>query len=78
MTMPCERDVKEDWLMRDRDDFGLPEQKASTGLPLSIMLLSVLTIAAYLLIGGALLDQESRGVAVYVPTSYSSQSNASE
>ncbi|WP_028054259.1 hypothetical protein [Sinorhizobium medicae] len=64
--------------MRDRDDFGLPEQKASTGLPLSIMLLSVLTIAAYLLIGGALLDQESRGVAVYVPTSYSSQSNASE
>jgi len=22
--------------MRDRDDFGLPEQRASTGLPLSI------------------------------------------
>lgn len=64
--------------MRDSYDYEPPEQRASTGLPLSIMLLSVLTIAVYLLIGGAFLNRESRGVAVYVPTSYSSQSNASE
>ncbi|GEM_PF-954712 len=54
--------------MRDRDDFGLPEQRASTGVPLSIVLLSVLTIAAYLMIGDAFSNQESRDVAVY--TSY--------
>ncbi|MDX0408456.1 hypothetical protein [Sinorhizobium medicae] len=54
--------------MRDRDDFGLPEQRASTGLPLSIMLLSMLTIGLYLVVGGALVQNESRSVAVYIPT----------
>ncbi|MDX0470278.1 hypothetical protein [Sinorhizobium meliloti] len=53
--------------MRDRDDFGLPEQRASTGLPLSIMLLSVLTIAVYLTVAGAFLDDASREVAAYTP-----------
>ncbi|RVI99713.1 hypothetical protein CN183_28310 [Sinorhizobium medicae] len=64
--------------MRDRDDFGLPEQRASTGLPLSIVLLSVLTIAAYLMIGDPLSNRESRGVAVYTSNFHSNQSNASE
>ncbi|MDX0430786.1 hypothetical protein GOC91_15690 [Sinorhizobium medicae] len=54
--------------MRDRDDFGLPEQRVSTGLPLSIMLLSMLTIGLYLVVGGALVQNESRSVAVYIPT----------
>ena len=44
--------------MRDRDDFGLPEQRASTGLPLSIMLLSMLRIGLYLVVGGALVQNE--------------------
>lgn len=48
--------------------FGLPEQRASTGLPLSIMLLSMLTIGLYLVVGGALVQNESRSVAVYIPT----------
>lgn len=65
--------------MRDRDDYGLSEQRASTGLPLSIMLLSMLTVAVYLIVGEALLHSESRNVAVYVPTaSFSSQNNTSE
>ncbi|MFQ6162814.1 hypothetical protein [Sinorhizobium meliloti] len=37
--------------MGDRDDFALPEQRASTGLPLSIMLLSMLMIGLYLIVG---------------------------
>lgn len=51
--------------MRDRDDFGLPEQRATTGLPLSIMLLSVLTIAVYVTVAGAFLDDASRELATY-------------
>ncbi|YCI06029.1 hypothetical protein M1D34_28685 (plasmid) [Ensifer sp. D2-11] len=65
--------------MRDRDDYGLPEQGASTGLPLSIMLLSILTIAVYLIVGGTFLDNARRDVAVYVPTAAASgQNNVSE
>lgn len=65
--------------MRDRDDHDLPEQRASTTLPLSIMLLSMLTIAVYLIVGSAFVDNAGHEVAVYVPTaSSSSQNNASE
>ncbi|MDX0438883.1 hypothetical protein GOL41_17205 [Sinorhizobium medicae] len=53
--------------MRDKDDFGLPEQRASTGLPLSVMLVSMLTIVVYLLVGGAFSNNGSGVVAVYVP-----------
>lgn len=63
--------------MRDRDDYGCPEQRASTGLPLSIMLLSMLTIAVYLTVADAFLQNEGRDVAVYIPTA-SNQYNASE
>ncbi|ASP90817.1 hypothetical protein [Sinorhizobium meliloti] len=63
--------------MRDRDNYGRPEQRASTGLPLSIMLLSMLTIAVYLIVADAFLQNESRDVAVYIPTA-SGQNNASE
>ncbi|RVH23313.1 hypothetical protein [Sinorhizobium meliloti] len=55
--------------MRDRDDFALPEQRASTGLPVGIMLLSMLTIGLYLIVGSALVEKErSRSGAVYLPT----------
>jgi hypothetical protein len=54
--------------MRYRYDYGLPERRASTGLPLSIMLLTILAIAVYLIIEGAFLHKEGRGVEVYVPT----------
>lgn len=64
-------------MTRDRDDYGRPEQRASTGLPLSIMLLSMLTIAVYLIVADAFLHNESRDVAVYIPIA-SSQNNASE
>ncbi|MBP1888143.1 hypothetical protein [Sinorhizobium mexicanum] len=53
--------------MHDRDNYGHPERRASTGLPLGIMLLSMLAIGAYLLVGGALLDDENQDVVVYVP-----------
>ncbi|ASP74415.1 hypothetical protein CDO28_23805 (plasmid) [Sinorhizobium meliloti] len=53
--------------MHHRNDFGPPEQRASTGLPLSIMLLSMLTIGLYLVVGGAIVENESRSIAVYVP-----------
>lgn len=51
--------------MYDRDDYGPPERRAATGLPLGVMLLSVLAIAVYLLAGnGASGGQKSgrRGV----------------
>lgn len=49
--------------MRDHTD--LPEQRASTGLPLSIMLSSVLMIATYLIVGNSLVANESRTVTMY-------------
>ncbi|MGK9198888.1 MULTISPECIES: hypothetical protein [Sinorhizobium] len=52
--------------MDDRYDYGPPERRAATGLPLGIMLLSMLAIAVYLLAGAALLDGRSRDVAAYV------------
>lgn len=53
--------------MRDKDDFGPPEQRASTGLPLSVILLSMLAIVVYLTVGGAFSNNGSGLVAVYVP-----------
>ncbi|MDX0630294.1 hypothetical protein GOC91_29425 [Sinorhizobium medicae] len=53
--------------MRDKDVSGPPEQRASTGLPLGVMFLSMLTIVVYLLVGGALSNNGSGVVAVYVP-----------
>jgi hypothetical protein len=44
-----------------------PEHHASTGLPVSILLLSVLGISAYLLIGGSLSGGERAGSKVYLP-----------
>jgi hypothetical protein len=53
--------------MRETDDFVPPEQRASTGLPLSVMLLSMLTIVVYLIVGSAFSNDGSGIVAVYVP-----------
>nr|WP_248447672.1 hypothetical protein [Sinorhizobium meliloti] len=53
--------------MRERDDLVPPEQRASTGLPLSVMLLSMLTIILYLIVGSAFSNNGGGVVAVYVP-----------
>ena len=51
-------------MMYDRERW--PEQRASTGLPVGIMLLSALAITAYLAVGGAFSDGGDRAV-VYIP-----------
>ncbi|MBD9491544.1 hypothetical protein [Ensifer sp. ENS11] len=53
--------------MYNRNSFGQPEKIASTGLPIGVMLLSVTAIAVYLFVGGEILDDNSRDVAVYLP-----------
>lgn len=53
--------------MRHKDDFGPPEQRASTGLPVSVILLPLLTLVVYLIVGGAFSNNGSGVVAVYVP-----------
>jgi hypothetical protein len=53
--------------MRDRYGYEQPERRASTGLPISILLLSMLAITIYLLVGGAFSNNGRRDVAVYVP-----------
>ncbi|XEN30836.1 hypothetical protein M728_001433 [Ensifer sp. WSM1721] len=44
-----------------------PEHHASAGLPVSILLLSVLAISAYLLVGASLTGGESVTSKVYLP-----------
>ncbi|PDT82920.1 hypothetical protein CO676_15205 [Sinorhizobium sp. BJ1] len=44
-----------------------PEYHASAALPVSILLLTVLGISAYLLIGGKLHNGEQVGSKVYLP-----------
>ena len=51
-------------MMYDRERW--PEQRASTGLPVGIMLLSALAITAYLAVGGAFSDGGDQAV-VYIP-----------
>lgn len=53
--------------MYHRERYGEPERRASIGLPIGVMLLSMLAIFAYLLIGGAFSGDGSRNVAVYLP-----------
>lgn len=55
---------RKDPKMYDRERW--PEQRASTGLPVGIMLLSALAITAYLAVGGAYSDGGDRAV-VYIP-----------
>lgn len=50
-----------------RWNYQEPEHHASTGLPVSILLLSVLAISAYLLVGGSLSGGERAGSKVYLP-----------
>ncbi|PLT93366.1 hypothetical protein [Sinorhizobium medicae] len=64
--------------MHDREEHGQPEGRAATGLPLGVMLFSMLAITAYLIVGGAFLDQESENGAVDVPTPTLTQNDASE
>ncbi|OMQ42089.1 hypothetical protein BKP54_25465 [Ensifer sp. 1H6] len=53
--------------MYERHRFQQPEKTASTGLPIGVMLLSVAAIAVYLIVGGEILNDNSRDVAVYLP-----------
>lgn len=53
--------------MYERHSSRQPEETASTGLPIGVMLLSVIAIAVYLIVGGEILDGNSRDVAVYLP-----------
>ncbi|WRQ71365.1 hypothetical protein SO078_29550 (plasmid) [Sinorhizobium meliloti] len=62
--------------MRDRDDHYLPEQRASNGLPVGIMLISMLTIAVYLIVGGAFIDKRKRDAEMYVPRAYDASATA--
>jgi hypothetical protein len=62
--------------MHDSDDHGLPEQRASIALPVGIMLISMLTIAIYLIVGGAFIDKGKRDVAMYLPRAYDASATA--
>lgn len=42
--------------MYERHTYGAPERKFTTGLPVGMMLLSVVVITAYLLVAGASSD----------------------
>jgi hypothetical protein len=53
--------------MYKRHDYGEPEKTAAIGLPIGVMLLSVMAIVLYLIIGGEILDDHSGAVAVYLP-----------
>ncbi|AEG57117.1 hypothetical protein [Sinorhizobium meliloti] len=50
-----------------RWNYQEPEHHVSTGLPVSILLLSVLGISAYLLVGNSLTGGEHVGSKVYLP-----------
>ncbi|WEX76815.1 hypothetical protein PYH37_005158 [Sinorhizobium numidicum] len=52
--------------MFGRDDYSTPERRASTAFPVSVLLLAICAIFAYLAIGGALLE-EGVNTAVYIP-----------
>jgi len=45
-----------------------PEYEASTGLPISILLLSACVITAYLFVGGAFASSGHAGVTVHLPS----------
>ncbi|WDZ75433.1 hypothetical protein PWG15_12480 [Ensifer adhaerens] len=44
--------------MYERYTYDAPERKFTTGLPVGVMLLSMVVIAAYLLFGGASIDSK--------------------
>lgn len=46
-----------------------PEYHSSAGLPVGLLLLSVLGISGYLVVGGSLSGGESVGSKVYLPVS---------
>ncbi|MDK1373373.1 MULTISPECIES: hypothetical protein [unclassified Sinorhizobium] len=48
-------------------DYRGPEYHASTGLPVAILLLSVLGISAYLFLAGSLTSEEHAVAKVYLP-----------
>jgi hypothetical protein len=53
--------------MVGRKNFQEPDHRSSAGLPVSILLLSILGITAYLLVEGSLLDRKRDGSKVYLP-----------
>ncbi|ABR60222.1 hypothetical protein GOC91_28125 [Sinorhizobium medicae] len=53
--------------MRDKHDFEWAEQRAATGLPVSVMLLSLLTIVVYLIVGSAFMESPNRVATAYAP-----------
>ncbi|MDK1386832.1 hypothetical protein ILFOPFJJ_04904 [Ensifer psoraleae] len=48
-------------------DYRGPEYHASTGLPVSILLLSAVAISGYLLLAGSLTSEEHAAAKVYLP-----------
>ncbi|MBB4188046.1 hypothetical protein [Sinorhizobium terangae] len=48
-------------------DYRGPEYHASSGLPVAILVLSVLGITAYLLLAGSLTSEEHASARVYLP-----------
>ncbi|MCA1440334.1 hypothetical protein I6F07_08935 [Ensifer sp. IC4062] len=48
-------------------DYRGPEYHASTGLPVAILLLSVLAISAYLFFAGSLSNEQHAAAKVYLP-----------
>lgn len=51
-------DGTEDVQMYKRHTYVVPERKFTTGLPVGMMLLSMVAITAYLLVGGASNDSD--------------------
>ncbi|WP_085026731.1 hypothetical protein [Ensifer aridi] len=52
--------------MYNGNKYDRPEQNASTAFPISLLLLSIVAIFAYLAIGGAWLRNETE-IAIYTP-----------
>ncbi len=47
--------------------YGQPKHQSSTGLPLAVTIVTMVAIAAYLLIGNASLDNGGQAVAIVLP-----------
>ena len=53
--------------MRNQDYRDMPEYKAATGFPITVILLSMFVIAGYLVAGGVLTENSHPQARVYVP-----------
>lgn len=51
----------------ERHSYGHSERRFSTGLPIGVMAVSMMAIAAYLFVGSALLDDGGQATAIVLP-----------